>query len=380
MIRQKLVIFFKSHFFLVTLYFSFFFHFSVCLAKQKTFFNEIQIKPKEFQKKILEHRLQFISKRRVDLKIKDTVRTYLETEYSDNRKKINFIISLLNKAVNKKKLIIERKILSSAIRFCIKSQCIFLLESLPQIKYPEIINKSLRNEILNKDLIGFHNYSTAIAKSFFLLELFDKLINDNEKNIEKMFSLAYKYGKDEYLNKKIKKYKKKLGNEIWFQYRECLSLASKNEYEKSKTCFQKNQEKNPWLKFGYLYISFLKGEKIKNKDVKKLDSMFGNKNRSSFIIFKIFFLKQGTKEMFSGLNLKKVVRKYEFGYYFFLINRHYNIFRGQELEDLKKRYNRKFEDSLLQRVLKGEINRKQLAQFLGKDSIYYQFYVRWGGP
>ncbi len=355
-----------------------FFFFNSCFAEEEAFFKEIDKKPNEVQEKTLKHRLQFISRRRMDLKIEDTINTYLRVKIDNDEEKIDFIISLLNRTSDRKEVDIERKILSSAIRFCRsrRGQCIFLLKSLPKIKNSEILDKDIRAEMLNEYLLHFRNYSPEIAKSSFLTEIFDKLISDNKENIKEIFSLAYKYGLNQYILKKIEEHKKELGNEGWFKYRECFLFLVKNQYEKTKTCFEKNQEKWGWHKFGYLYSDFLQGKEIKNENLERFGIMLGENQKSWFIIFKIFLLRNGTKEMFSSLDMDKIVKNYVLGFYFFSINSHHRMFKGKELEELMEKYNKKFKSSLFQKILKNEVSGEKLAEYFGKNSIFYQFYKK----
>lgn len=355
--------------------FFFFLFINLCFSEEKAFFSEIDKKPKEIQEKTLERRLQFISRRKIDLRIEGTVKTYLQVKSGDNEKKINFIISLLNRVTEGKEVDIERKILSSTIRFCRKYQCVLLLKSLPKIKNPEIIGKGMRTKILKENVLSFRNYSLEIAKSSFLTEIFDKLISDNKENIKKILSLAYEYGKHKYLDGKIKEYKKEFSGEGWFIYQVCFSFLVKNQHEESKNCFEKNQKKFQWHKFGYIYNIFLQDGEIKVEDVEKFGTMLGDGKKSWFIIFKIFLLRNGTKQMFSGLDMNKIVKHYKLGYYFFSINNHYNMFKGKELEELMEKYDRKFRGSLFQQILKGEVNGEKLAEYFGKNSIFYQFYT-----
>ena len=354
---------------------SFFFLFiNPCFSEEKTFFSEIDKKPKKIREKVLERRLQFISRRRMDIKIEDTVKTYLKFNYKNSKRKINFIISLLNRVSEGKEVDIERKILSSAISFCKRIQCIFLLASLPEIKNSEIVDKNIRAEMLER-LLDFRNYSPDIARSSFLLELFDQLINDDKKNLKKVLLLVSQYGKYKFMDKKISEYKKEFSNEGWFRYRECFLFIIKNQYEKLKACSANADKNDGWIKFLYFYSIFLQDEKIKNEDIEKFSSMFGDNEKSWVIVFKIFLLGNGTKEMFSGLDLNNIVKVYTLGYYFLIINNSYHMFKGKELEELMEKYNKKFENSLFEQVLKGQVSGEKLAEYFGKNSLFYQFYI-----
>ncbi len=335
----------------------------------------------DFIRKIREENLTdhllFVCKRRIDLRIEDTIATYLRFKSKNDERKINFIISLLNKVSSEeKKVDIERKILSSTIHCCKTFQHVLLLRSLPKIRNSEIINKDIRAEMLdmNKNFLGFRNYSPDVAKSSFLTEIFDKLINDDKKNIERIFLLAYRYGKYEYLDKKIEEYKKEFGSEEWFKSQKYFLFITKNQLEKAKICFERTQKDGGWFKFGYLYSAFLQGEEIKNEDVEKFGIMLGDNEKSWFIIFKIFLLRSGTKEMFSGLDMDEIVEHYVLGYYFFSINKRYRMFKGKELEGLMEKYRKRFKGSLLEQVLKGDVNGEKLAEYFGKNSSFYQFY------
>lgn len=352
---------------------SFFFSFTLCFAEERAFFNEISKQPKQIQEKILERRLQFVSKKKIDLKIKDTVEAYLKIKNKNYEKKINFIIFLLNRVSEGKKVDIERKILSSTIHFCKSVQCIILLKNLPKVKNFEIFNKYIRAEILNQDLLSFYNYSPIIAKNPFLLKLFDKLIDDDKKNIKKILLLAYKFGKYEYFSKKSIEYKKKFNNKEWFKLKECSLFAIKKQYKRAKICFEKSEIKGKWLKYGYFYNSFLQGEKIKNENLEKFESTFSEREKPWAIIFKIFLSKGGTKEMFSNIDLNKFLERYEDGYYLLALNKNYHIFERKKSERLLKKYRRKFRGHFLERVLKGEVSNKKLAKYLGKNSSYYQY-------
>ena len=235
-----------------------FFLLNSCFA-EKSFFDEIDKKPKAEQNRLLERRLQFAIKKGLDLKTDDTVKAYLHLSHEKD-KKIGFILSLINNGENggEKSLDIKRKILSSTIRFCKKSQRIPLLEALLKIKKPEIFDKNLRAEIFG--LLRFRNYSPVVANSSFIIHFFDELIRDDKKNLKRVLALAQKYGMYQYLDKKIIKYKKEFGSKVWFKYRECLSLI-RDQYEKSKTCFEKVQ--GPWFKFGSIYSDFLQGKKLR---------------------------------------------------------------------------------------------------------------------
>ena len=330
---------------------------------------------REIQKKNLEQQLLFISRRRISLGIESAILDYFNFEYEDNREKINFIISLLNKVKEGRDVDIERKILSSTIRSCERIQSILLLESLPKIKNSEIMDKNIRCAMLdiNEDLLGFRHYSPSIAKSPFLTELFDKLIHDDRFNLEKILSLAYQYGKYEYIEKKIGEHREESSDKHWFKFREHLLFIVRGQYEKAETFFKKNQTESAQFKFGYIYSLFLQGKKIKYKDMEEFGSMLPDSEKSWFPVFRMLFLRNGEKEIFSDSDKDKIVKSYVLGYYLFSLNRHHCMFEGKELEKLMKKYRAKFKGSLFEQILAGEIKGEKLSEYFGKNSLYYQF-------
>ncbi len=352
-----------------------FFFFKPCFSETMPFFSEIGKRPEKFQKKILERRLQFILERGMNMETEHTTRTYLELKYGDNEKKMDFIVSLLNRAGEEKKALdIKRKILSSAVQSCKTTQCVLLLKSLPKIKNPEIIDKNLRTEILNRKLLHHRYYSPSVARSSFLTELFDKLINDDKKNLKKILSRSFQYGMYGYVDKKITQHRKEFGNKYWLKYKECYSFIVKNQYQKAKACSEHRQ--GAWLNFVYLYSIFLQGGKITNKDIEELGSMFEEDEDDKVwsVVVKLLFLKNGTKEMFSGFDMNEIVEIYGLGHWFFAVNSRYHMFKGEELEKLMKIYSEKFKGSMFEQVLNGQVNRKKLIEYFGKNSPNYRFY------
>ena len=356
-------------------WFIFFFFLQPCFSEESPFFKEIGQKPKGFQKKALEHRIQFIFKREIDMETKLSVKTYLELGYGDDEEKIDFIGSfLINKEdEEKKKYNIKRKILSSAIQSCKRSQCIFLLELLTKIKdIRRILNKRIRTEIITQKLLRFQNYSPSFVQSSFITKLFDKLISDNKKNLKKILSFSNQYGMYEYVGGKITEYKKEFGNKGWFKYKECFLFIVRNQYQKAKDCSEHSQD--GWLRFLYLYSTYLQGGEVTNKEIKELGSLLGEGERHWFVVFQILFSKKATKEMFSDIDMNKIMMMYTLGHYFFAINSRYHIFEGEELEKLKKTYSEQFKGSLFEQVLNGQVDREKLAEYFGKNSLAYRFY------
>ena len=107
--------------------------------------------------------------------------------------------------------------------------------------------------------------------------------------------------------------------------------------------------------------------------MEEFGSLFGNsdKEQSWFIVLKIIFKKNGTKEVISGFDPDKIIKDYETGYLFLVLNTRYHIVKGKALEKLMSKYSERFEGSLFERVLKGQVKPKTLVQYFSKDSLYY---------
>ena len=144
------------------------------------------------QVKSIMSRLQFSIKNGTDIKIKETVSTYFKTSVED-KKKIDFIVSLMNQKTKKDKKttdIIKRKIFILSMELCKSFQCLLFFQSLPKIK-TDFFNKSLRNNLFK--IFKIEYYPPEFKKNSFVIRLFNQLIQDDKKNLERISSFAINF-------------------------------------------------------------------------------------------------------------------------------------------------------------------------------------------
>ena len=319
------------------------------------------------QAKALMSRLQFSVKNEINIKTRETISAYLKTSM-ENRKKIDFIISLINQDSKKKKgNNIKIKILASSIDSCQKSQCLFLLQSLPKIKNTGLSDKSLRKKILK--LLKLQNYSPEIIKDSFLTQFFNRSIQDDRENLKDIlfftlnFPVLYQYSEQ-----KLVENKKYFSSEEWFQKSQCYLWSLKGNYKKAKkACL--------FEKFSFYYNEFINGKKITKANIDEITKEIKDKNSLWPILIKGLFLKNKTKVDLSKLDVDKIIERYKLGYYLIKTGRFHQSTDKKKLNELTKRYSKNFEGSFLVKELNGSIKTEELARIFGKNSPIYRISI-----
>ena len=319
------------------------------------------------QVKSIMSRLQFSIKNGTDIKIKETVSTYFKTPVED-KKKIDFIVSLMNQKTKKDKKatdIIKRKIFILSTELCKPFQCLLLFQSLPKIK-TDFFNKSLRNNLFK--IFKIEYYPPEFKKNSFVIRLFNQLIQDDKKNLERISGFAINFPVfHQFLDKKLIEYKKQFGNEKWFKKRQCRLFILKENHKKArKTCFP--------IKNFFYYNEFLSGKKITETKVNEIVKSIGY-DKSWILMMKLFYLKNKAKVDLSKFNLEKAIYNYSKGYFLIKLGKAYKVIDNKQLNRLTKKYIEIFKGSLLAGELNGSVKPKQLRQIFGKSSFFYQLSI-----